>query len=434
MDETRYDEVDLALSEDAVSPATGQRRASLRIAGVLLTVVLVVVMLLMFFPVLRGRAVSVAFGPSPTPTAPIPTGADRYYLAANIPWGSFTVDGKTVTHLPEPSTDAPLRLARGTHHITWNAPPFLPQTCVVSVPARHNDTCQPGTFVTTQLAVPIAFFASLTSLPDAQRMTLIQTIQDATTQIRSTTIYYPNEPTTIPQTLPTKPLQAALSFALDFGFGSTLGNCLGKNSYCRLMDATSCRTLCSFLSVPAADNGSAIWNAYAVAKPTWDYTDSSGNSIASNQPDGYGVTAQLEGFLALAIQWDGTHWRVSVRRVTATDQFAVTDIGCATAQYTLDITSFGTPAPGFGPNAQLGNITFTTAQERAAGCFVTASELSIPTHPTLTFLYRFGTYIAVNAEAQAIWPDLPRPDTYEQGIIRQFTATGAAMISASATN
>src|SRR5256714_1185775 len=69
----------------------------------------------------------------PTPAPALPPGYDSFYIDKDIPWAKVFVDGHQM-HLPRIGVDEPLKLGRGHHLISWRADPFLPQSCLLSIP------------------------------------------------------------------------------------------------------------------------------------------------------------------------------------------------------------------------------------------------------------------------------------------------------------
>ncbi|MEO9059740.1 MAG: hypothetical protein ABI396_16325, partial [Ktedonobacteraceae bacterium] len=107
---------------------------------VTLSLVIVLLLVALFSPVrdvVFKRFLTVA----PSPTATLVSGDNLFYIQAT-PRGTITLDGRTLTHVPDPSSGLrPLQLARGKHTIVWQAQPFAPITCVVSIPSSITNEC-----------------------------------------------------------------------------------------------------------------------------------------------------------------------------------------------------------------------------------------------------------------------------------------------------
>src|SRR5579863_9491821 len=118
-------------------PPRNKLRLSFTIA---IWVVLIAVVIAIFSP-LRDVALNHIFPPSITPTATVTAGDNQFYIQAS-PLGAITIDGRAVTQLPAVGSGTPIQLSRGQHKIVWQADPFAPLSCIVSVPSSiTNDQC-----------------------------------------------------------------------------------------------------------------------------------------------------------------------------------------------------------------------------------------------------------------------------------------------------
>ncbi|MGH2505716.1 MAG: hypothetical protein ACRDID_24655, partial [Ktedonobacterales bacterium] len=114
----------------------------------------------------------------------LPPGAiNRVYLDSDVPWAVVTLDGRAITP-PIIGQQPPLTLAPGTHQIRWIAAPFDAQSCVLSIPAGRNDTCQLSTNQIVTLphqptAQLVYLEESLATLSTTQQAALKQAIQAA---------------------------------------------------------------------------------------------------------------------------------------------------------------------------------------------------------------------------------------------------------------
>ena len=81
---------------------------------------------------------------APEPTATLPLGSDIILLAHTVPWGHLRVDGRTdgATDLDGYNGYHSYRLPPGQHTLDYVAAPFHPTHCTVSAPARASDTCK----------------------------------------------------------------------------------------------------------------------------------------------------------------------------------------------------------------------------------------------------------------------------------------------------
>jgi hypothetical protein len=161
------------------------RQRMRRLAGAGSSVLPALLILLAAVPGLRAGASSWLAGFVPTPTATLPPGTDRFYFLASVPAIRLSLDGRAPSPLPRLGTDAPLVLARGPHRLSWNAAPFLSQSCLLSVPFGLNDTC--GTPIpvpvplrhASVMASLVVLRESLATLSASQQRAVIAAIQHA---------------------------------------------------------------------------------------------------------------------------------------------------------------------------------------------------------------------------------------------------------------
>src|SRR2546425_3767150 len=76
-------------------------------------------------------------GSSTLPNVLVP-GADLLYIQRTLSWSTVSLDGHVLSRQPIISSDAPMRLARGSHQFVWDAEPFEPISCMLSVPAAST--------------------------------------------------------------------------------------------------------------------------------------------------------------------------------------------------------------------------------------------------------------------------------------------------------
>src|SRR5579863_5643082 len=151
-----------------------------------ISTVLGVVLLLVIVVIVLGTTTHV-FDPItqhflPGATTPQPTitpGNDLFYINTAPSWGSVSVDGVVLQHLPRlENNDKPLRLSIGLHQIVWHADPFKPITCTVSVPSllagEPGKLELPVKLLNGETMREVLFSATLDSLPPEQQAALLQ--------------------------------------------------------------------------------------------------------------------------------------------------------------------------------------------------------------------------------------------------------------------
>jgi hypothetical protein len=361
---------------------------------------------------LRSIAPLAFFRAKPTPT--LAPGSNLYYIFGDQPWGKIYLDGRLISNTPLIDSDPPAQiLARGTHHFVWDAAPFPPRRCTISVPASPGDTCQ---FVLFNLpgAPPgrmILFHDTLNDLPHMQAAALTRQIQAQLDALQSSTLVEPEElyaSSLLPDTVSAadQPLRAVLRYQLDTSVPpSTL--CIMQN-VCQV-SGEECATLCT---LPGEQ---LFWDVGAVVKTVWDYTTLSGRPVAVNQPDTAGNATLFEHPVTLFITWDGSGWHVTVQTANPFESY-VPNLTCASAEddITGDSALAGTWRLVPAPNAADGCLAVATIDENDGG-------LSSPSHPIIAYcLHRFGVLLAANDAAHRLWPFLPVADPAEQSLALQL--------------
>jgi hypothetical protein len=366
--------------------------------------------------------------------------SDFFYAQGNPPWGQLFIDGHRVAHLP-PVGGPPLRLSHGVHVLSWQASPFEPVSCTLSVPGGSGlNTCLAHAVPVNAkvFAWLITFTVSLANLPDKQRVALIHSTQAALDTIQSTDAVRPGElyavalsPACKPSGRVTycfaaaqKPLTATLRFALDTQISTGAATCIssGLGNTC-VFQQQDCHLFCAFpaqlFHIPSAF--STDWNVFVVARTSWTYALPGGRIIARDQPDSFLDFEQgNEYFMPVRISWSGTGWSVSVLPGQL-----LSSPTCTEAEHEVEMGSV------------LGDSTipfpltwnFVSAAPQAAGCLAVASatQQTNTTPPPSTYplpgaycLQRFGVLLAANATAHRYWPYLPLADSYEQNLAHQL--------------
>lgn len=358
-----------------------------------------------------------------------------FYISTSPGWGSITMNGQTIAHLPTPGVDQPLTLSAGAYEVIWHAAPFSPQSCTLMVPVDITTTrCLSGNTLSVpghpdQKAFVLTFTASTATLSNSQRLSLFQAAQAALVNAQSSEIVQPGEHYVNLQAshlmaTASQPLRAMLRFQLDTNSGSN-APCMGNN----LSSAPVCSNLgqnCHLLCVegdPSALPPSQSMNVYGMIHPIWEYTTMTGQVIARDQPDAPEMTG-TEYLASFALTWDGTQWHVAIN--SSTDPELVPP-ACAAASAIISQQATLQHAES-DPTI---NVTwrFAAGPNQALGCLAEAFQYQLP-HNTATpitapqrvasGLYRFGVLLAVDATAHHYWPDLPVASAYEQSLARQL--------------
>jgi len=270
-------------------------------------------------------------------------------------------------------------------------------------------------------ALPIMFRVSLTQLPPEQQATLRTAVQSALNALQSTATIYPGETYADGTTRATEPLQAMLRFTLDSG-NLTGAQCPFYLSDCRY-GGQNCQQLCSTTAVVPQQATDQMWDTNGLVLSRWDITRLDGHPLAHNLPDGAGAVVDRDALVPLVIRWDGTAWQVTVAPPTPSSNMYSVDVGCASAL--AAVNSGVLPySPVTGPTPVTWH--YAAAPSRVDGCLATETLDDMgptPITPNGAYLlYRFGSFVTVNAVAQRYWPDLPHADTYARAIAVQLGA------------
>lgn len=373
---------------------------------------------------------------------PSPQGAsDLFYVQGSPSWGQLFIDGRRMARVPVLGVDRPLRLSRGSHLLRWQANPFQPLSCTVSIPFLLGaDTCLYNEAVpvgANSSAWIITFSSTLENLPQNLRASLIQTAQAALDSQQTVETVQPGELYALSPSQACKPsvtavyclatarqpLKATLSFHLDT-VASQNATCssFGLGNSC-IFQRQDCHRFCT---VPAQllHAGSVLpsdWNVFAVVRSSWTYALPDGRVIARNQPDSFlDYEEGNEYFVALQITWNGSAWGVTVLHGSL-----LSNPTCTEAENEVE-------TGGFLGNAKIPfaiNWNVASGATQAAGCVVVASPAentdttpfpSTQPLPGLYCLHRFGVLLAANALAHRYWPYLPVADPYEQHLARNL--------------
>src|SRR5579871_1872546 len=127
--------------ESLVAPRLTPRQRTVRGVALVGTVLLALVLLVTLVPDVRLSLQSALIAPTAVPTSTLAAGGDALWFTPLAPGETLELDGRALTTLPLPGDAHPLRLGRGVHQIAWEAAPFQPQSCLLTVPLSPGDTC-----------------------------------------------------------------------------------------------------------------------------------------------------------------------------------------------------------------------------------------------------------------------------------------------------
>jgi hypothetical protein len=441
----------LPLRKSRLSPR--RRRLYLVILNSL--VILAVVLLLATTTSIRDLAGNIFIRPAASPTAPLAPGVDLFYVSADPPWGRLYIDGR-LTALPATGSNPPLRLARGEHQLVWQADPFLPQQCTVSVPPNYGDTCSDHDAIQASSGLSawlVTFSESLANLAGTSRAALLQAAQAALDARQSTDIVRPGEHYVLAADDPTcrntfarqgyqcyatatQPLRATLSFRLDTNEASN-ESCIDPQPGNCTLNYQDCRRFCSgsFLT----SSSMREWDVFAPVLTLWTFATMDGHVLARDVPDNSGqdfATGQAldESLVQLHITWGDLGWHVTLSANMDSQNSAYQGSGYfdpVCAAMTQQVSPLNPPVAPNGETVYL-QWRFISGTLPASGCLAVgtpqiAPGLPTPTppsarQPVFSYLHRFGVLLALNKPSQNIGVLLPLADAYEQQLARSLIA------------
>lgn len=413
----------------SLAPRWTQRQRRVQWGATLSLIVVTLLVLLGSYPPTR-TLVNTTFPflqPARTPVSE----QSLFYFTGSPSWGQLSLDGKAISHLPQPGRENPLQLSPGKHVALWTAAPFSTQHCIFSVPADlQRDSCfysntQAPTPDMTVNARQISMFPSVLDLPIAQRSALAISVQHALDTLSSRATVQPGEPYAVasektPIARAQTTLMATLHFLLDSNLRSLIP-CQGifepDHPGC-INNMQNCRMFCDASPYFAPAHPATIkeWDVFVVARASWDYALPDGTLLAHDQPDSTiaqaatstGITSD-EHMLPVRILWDGRHWQSSML--------------AQEAQHVFDNSGNQNPACAstwdeVQTDPELNQLTFSDQQldwryvsgaNTANGCTALGIPLSANTPPTAwaECIHRFGVLLAANAIAHKAWPQLP---------------------------
>lgn len=430
----------------AQAPLSPRARAR-RVALVASAFLVLLVVILGSLPGVRNQVVGVVQSFIPTPTPTLAPGTDRFYIAADVPWTTVTLDGHAIA-LPRIGSAAPLRLARGRHTLAWTAAPFQPQRCRIDVPYTAAFSCpiigeaRQGTAGPAFLVIGLQ--ESLDTLPASQQQALLQTAQTALSGFSD--IVQPGESYFVEpggDTIIRQPIRATLTMQLatdsDAQQACTISLLAPPGYFPCSIEGQVCTTFCS---VPWQERQTAVfgpaaqdWLAFGVIHSSWDFATLNGQSIARDQPPDNGRAPDANQPVLLRIGWDGSSWHVQplfgpdqgppvfVSDVQIGDIQVAADPGCLVAE---DIFSE--------ERENYARMRFVSGPNPAVGCLVEATVTSPPGTPTPSaasieyYLVRFGDFLAANDLAHRHMPYYTLADAYEQQLARKLAALPGGLV------
>jgi hypothetical protein len=353
--------------------------------------------------------------PTPVPTATPQAGDDAFLWEHSVPWGQLVIDGKPGPDVRGSAVQgdaqgfpqgAAFHLARGRHALEYRASPFRSLVCRVSVPASRDDTCPLGHGIDYSF---LSQDAPATRLLDLQA-TIDQLPTGYLDALLNTTRAYL---TSLARALPAGTLAVGDHYLDRSGQVTQASGALRIEAQFRLdssvqqYDGIGCVTLCAATDI-FGTSSAARWAVLAPVAPTWRYSTPAGQVVISDGP-ALAPGAVPYNVIPLQVGWSGSEWQTP----TAVFSAPMTDpVICPTGTHALSVAQALTGAPQY-----QWPVAASTAE---LGCLFAGSETD-PTTGQLTgppalVLYRAGALIAVNAQAQQAYPNLPTASAHERAL------------------
>ena len=322
---------------------------------------------------------------TPEPTATLPLGSDIILLAHTVPWGHLRVDSRTdvARDLGIASGYHAYRLPPGQHTLDYSAEPFPTVHCVVSAPSRASDTCRapknPNSIGEALRALDMN--ATVETMDSRERAKLQALLENGSS--------YP--PITVEPGMHYLDQNGNIAIARE---RMTVTMSVGAAQPAPETDFNATTQQCGeFCSVSQQDDPIA-WDLLISIEQRWAYVTANNASFTARSPS-------TTGFTGAQVSRTNGEWALAP------------DILLGNNCWFLDqYEHFNNIAIEKG---LFFNPTFSTPTS-ANGCVIEFSEGSSDNQPKTQLLYRLGTTLAVNADAQRLFPDLPVASAAERDI------------------
>lgn len=362
--------------------------------------------------------------PTPTPTETLALGADTITLGYAVPWGTLHIDGK-LTGIP---AGAPLTLTRGRHKLVYAAAPFDPVSCVLSVPAAPSlDTCP---LVPGPNANPASQNRTLNmgDVPDKLPQAQLQSLDQLASQtLAHTSAGIPISPGDHYVGASGQMHSATTAFTAEQVLAADDTNLGTKQP-----DQSLCFAICTAptpspgtdpSTTPRSGTTGTGWQLSVRMTIHWRYVAADGSVIADQVVPAMMGNPSLEYYTPLAVTWDDSRqaWQLTDARQAAYVP------GTAPSCTFMD-SAFAAVAPGniTGGGLPKRNV-IPSPQAYDEGC-----ALAVHTVPSSAngpyqlddalYLYRCGAFIAANAAAHRLTPQVPVASAHEAALTSDWAA------------
>ncbi|MGZ3582107.1 MAG: hypothetical protein ACXWP6_05120 [Ktedonobacterales bacterium] len=402
------------LAQSVVRAPLGKRLSRLylfRALAVVLTILLPLAIILGANPNLRA-AIDSLLHPVTTFANSTAPGSEQFDLVHITPWGDMHIDGQAVPRNYVLQRFRAVKLAPGTHTLDYNAPPFAPLHCILTVPADPaSDTC-PLTQNADDL-YPIQndtvrmldLRAGFNNLSGQQLATLIKAAEvglatgSPTATIDFGEHYLAVDGEIVANT--SRPMRATLLYHLSTNPPHVLPG----------FPPLQCSPLC--FNTHLFEQAPNEWGVLAPVVLSWSYAVPHGPVVSGPIDPAHDT---LDAGIPLHITWQHG-WRVTPLKFSQLLNASQADSPiCVPAQDALDWALAPIPGSGY-------EYSMRPAPD-ATSCLIEGDSMNSATTTSWYLLYRFGVLLAANDQAHSTFPTLPLASTSEQALAQQLAAQG----------
>ncbi len=395
-----------APDDPAVGRASASGRRTPRVIAIFGLSLLIATLLLL----IEGPAAQDALRtlrPTATPRPAI-AGSGRIFFLHSVPWGILRVDhdqGPNLNAAPRLFSDGqPVLpysdLPPGRHIVQYDAQLFPHFECLLSIPARADDTC--GVRVVDMGSGELDLGARVDRLPPVQRVALIAATEAALADAPSSVLLLPGtrfRGADGSVVVAEQPLYAELLVSLN-----------RQDSSRPATTDSSCALLCDIDGL-YRDNPDPAWQLYVDVVVSWRYRrigPSGPSDIVVDQAPVGDVTDDAHLRATIKAAWTGT-WRVTL----------TPGAPCKIEEHMVQRLE----AAHSSPNQDLGGRSYPDYTSTACLFAGTSYNAAIRDFATFYLLYRFGVLIAANDAAHRLFPELPVATAEEAALARQIATT-----------
>jgi hypothetical protein len=401
------------------------RRQRLLRAGCLSGIVLVALVTLLTVPAAnRDSLAALLRGPTPTATAQLVPGYDRFGWVHTVPWGRLVIDRQAGPDVRRTGAigdvDSQLhatsfRLSRGVHTLEYHADLFPTLRCKVSVPPAAGDTCplDPDTvdflFPDAPSTRVLDLGATIERLPAEQIEALARATQEQLTATAAT-LHGTLQPGDHFRTASGKVAIATEPMIAEPRFTLTPDTAIAHPE----PDA-HCARLCSAADLFSV-SGPDTWMLAAPVDLTWRYTTAAGRLVLDNGQSGAGATRSSTD-ASVEVVWNQGEWQVRLAPLKAPERDPVI---CGAAGHYLDVLQASVETS---PNLNFQWAWPYTASTSDLGCLIAGSNTfddnGTPNGHISMVFYHNGVMLAANAEAHLLFPQIPLASEHEHVLIQR---------------